>query len=912
MEHYKKLNKSTRAIGGILRLVWVRHDFGLEGSLSACKLIRERGKGSLKGHLSKQTVPPFYFVQTRPVVVLMSFLLCLFLLLLVNQAHVLGQTSLEEIAVIEEKEGIVKTIAEAAADAFRKRSFSIPGCPCSQHSCGFNFTGTQCHNNLGGLSLCGNTCDGQMIDFGSSIVRTPPGTEIDSLSDSLKESICTYTRLDELFVSLGKNVSAWTYIGTTDGHFRRWPATGRTHNENGDPFLFGCSPYDPRVRPWYIAASTGPKDIVFVIDKSGSMLDSKPDRPLKWNITVDAVLAMIDTLGPNDYFNIVAFSDSAEELWTENRLVQGKGENKEAVKTLLINQAPNGGTNFERAFNRTFDLLINACDPERKTCSGCEKVIIFLTDGKDTSGMPSKGIKPSEMGAKIASYQERLEKMTNKRASIFTFSMGLDADDSIPRQIACNNDGAWAFIRDTDDPLTAMRSYYLFLTARRRSGSPVWTEPYEDASGLGFVTTVAMPIFLQGTEDVGGVFLGVAGQDVLLSDLGRTDVQQNVTLDDLVARGEKCDPFITDGCQLQVLRNAYAKGATCVDRFPINPVVPNEKDEPECFTNGKSFYKRFSSLVNWEVAQNRCEEDGGALVSIGSDEELNFAASMASDDGTWIGAKRDSDAFTWLDRSSPDLQLDSDYWGIAQPDSYNGVEDCVSIDTRGPTGNLNDARCDDLMTFICEYTTDKQCTGKIRNPITDETKAFYEIPPVELCVNAEEALAKAEPIEVASELNVSDILCPFGDPVPDTEILCCPDCNAIIEEREMIEGVSGKNTTEIRLVTPTSDPTRNSSPGDEGDGSDEGVSGELVAVIAIVSATVVILFCGVGCFVAKRKSNANQERQDETQQKDPPSTVNSVPTRSQLHSDRRTETTFTSESSSEAFSEQSDEDSLGV
>ena len=32
--------------------------------------------------------------------------------------------------------------------------------------------------------------------------------------------------------------------------------------------------FDPRTRAWYVAASSGPKDVVVIIDKSGSMLDN--------------------------------------------------------------------------------------------------------------------------------------------------------------------------------------------------------------------------------------------------------------------------------------------------------------------------------------------------------------------------------------------------------------------------------------------------------------------------------------------------------------------------------------------------------------------------------------------------------------------------------------------------------------
>ena len=33
----------------------------------------------------------------------------------------------------------------------------------------------------------------------------------------------------------------------------------------------GASTFDPRARPWYVAASSGPKDIIIILDTSGSM-----------------------------------------------------------------------------------------------------------------------------------------------------------------------------------------------------------------------------------------------------------------------------------------------------------------------------------------------------------------------------------------------------------------------------------------------------------------------------------------------------------------------------------------------------------------------------------------------------------------------------------------------------------------
>ena len=56
---------------------------------------------------------------------------------------------------------------------------------------------------------------------------------------------------------------SWSYFGAHNGLFRKVPAILQET----------CGIYDPRRRPWFVAASSGPKDVVIVIDVSGSMED---------------------------------------------------------------------------------------------------------------------------------------------------------------------------------------------------------------------------------------------------------------------------------------------------------------------------------------------------------------------------------------------------------------------------------------------------------------------------------------------------------------------------------------------------------------------------------------------------------------------------------------------------------------
>ena len=53
----------------------------------------------------------------------------------------------------------------------------------------------------------------------------------------------------------------WQYFGSTAGIARIFP--GREWSTNFAGFY---NDYDPRVRPWYIAATSGPKDVVIILD----------------------------------------------------------------------------------------------------------------------------------------------------------------------------------------------------------------------------------------------------------------------------------------------------------------------------------------------------------------------------------------------------------------------------------------------------------------------------------------------------------------------------------------------------------------------------------------------------------------------------------------------------------------------
>ena len=553
--------------------------------------------------------------------------------------------------------------------------------------------------------------------------------------------------------------------GTRDGHFRTYPSSAWPRKgEHEDKSLGSCAFYDPRQRPWYMGASTGPKDIVLIVDKSDSMNNvTGNSKEPKWNTARRAVKDILGTFTLMDFVNVVVFSDQAEPLWKLSDLVRARTEHIEKLYGQMDKVTPGGSTNFTAGFEEAFRILTNACDGEI-SCSHCHKVILFLTDGMDTTGRDRKSIKPSQMASTVNEMQRKLEERTGARASIFTYSMTEEADDAIPRQLACANNGAWSFIGPNTNTFDAMNSYYLYF-AGGRTELPIWVEPYVDQGGLGLLTTVAMPFFAKGSENAPDVFLGVVGHDVGLHELERGGVTQEQALNAIIDRSRQCIPSEITSCEQQIYRQAQDPLSECPDT-----VLAEDVDENKCFTFRDSAYKVFVEEVNWEEAKELCVEDGGQLVSILDEGELAFVARLAQTDGSWVGASRlKGHLFAWIAHGEPILDDSFKYWGVHEPFFAEDEEPCVAIDTRGVMRNLFVKSCTENASFICKYDSAESCGGAVR---TTPKIGYFTVPPADFC-RLEEVMDAIHPVPGVENLLSSDVVCPMGEYRSTEDVICC-------------------------------------------------------------------------------------------------------------------------------------------
>ncbi|MCH7493661.1 VWA domain-containing protein [bacterium] len=117
------------------------------------------------------------------------------------------------------------------------------------------------------------------------------------------------------------------------------------------------------------SSDAGPKEFLLVLDVSGSMAGEKVEQALA------AARFILDHLGPEDSFDLVAFSTLDESAFGELR--PATPENLDAARAFLARQEALGGTNYEAAIG-----AVAAHDFSGEVPA----YVVFLTDGRPTVG----------------------------------------------------------------------------------------------------------------------------------------------------------------------------------------------------------------------------------------------------------------------------------------------------------------------------------------------------------------------------------------------------------------------------------------------------------------------------------------------------------------------------------------------
>lgn len=189
-----------------------------------------------------------------------------------------------------------------------------------------------------------------------------------------------------------------------------------------------------------------PKDVIIVVDQSGSM------DGVKWTQAQQATRYVLENLNPRDRFNVVVFS-SGVRVYADD--LQPQSEARDAANW-VDGLFPEGGTNIELALSTALELV----NGDRAS------TILFLTDGLATEGITFTDDILKSLSAKARA---------NTR--IFTFGVGDDVDTLLLDSIARDFRGTTAYVRPSQRVDESVASLYNKISA------PVLTDVALDFGG---------------------------------------------------------------------------------------------------------------------------------------------------------------------------------------------------------------------------------------------------------------------------------------------------------------------------------------------------------------------------------------------------------------------------------------------
>jgi len=257
-------------------------------------------------------------------------------------------------------------------------------------------------------------------DFQSFDVPSHPATDINILSDS---SRIAYYHPQTPDVSRDFEIF-WTQSPL--------PQEGSllTHvTEDGQGYFFHV--FAPDMAD--LGGSPMAKDIIFVLDKSGSMSGTKIQQ-LK-----DSFSSIVDDLRSEDRFNVVFFDDSIDKY--SNEIIPVSGSTRNDAKTYIDRISADGSTNINDALITALEMFPDS--------SGTVPIIVFLTDGQPTAGETwTDNIRSNVMAA------------NSQSVAIFSLAFGNDCDFPFLEALSLENFATAQRVDANTDASVQFQNFY--------------------------------------------------------------------------------------------------------------------------------------------------------------------------------------------------------------------------------------------------------------------------------------------------------------------------------------------------------------------------------------------------------------------------------------------------------------------
>lgn len=205
-----------------------------------------------------------------------------------------------------------------------------------------------------------------------------------------------------------------------------------------------------------------PKDVVFVIDISGSMMGEKIEQARQ------AVKSVLGTLNAGDRYSIVEFSDIASPWYEKLVEVDNNTIRKDQEKASMIQSS--GGTNIGEALSVAGKLLRNGSKNRAS-------YILFATDG-----MPTVGEQDSRK--LVSMMRERIP----RNVRLYSFGVGTDVNANLLDEMSMDHRGNAVYMGPNDNIEIQISSFARMIRA------PYIVGPDIRFSNLKILNTMPEPI----------------------------------------------------------------------------------------------------------------------------------------------------------------------------------------------------------------------------------------------------------------------------------------------------------------------------------------------------------------------------------------------------------------------------------
>uniref|UniRef100_A0A3B4ULR2 Inter-alpha-trypsin inhibitor heavy chain 3b, tandem duplicate 2 n=1 Tax=Seriola dumerili TaxID=41447 RepID=A0A3B4ULR2_SERDU len=178
-----------------------------------------------------------------------------------------------------------------------------------------------------------------------------------------------------------------------------------------------------------------PKNVVFVIDQSGSMHGRKIQQ------TRIALIHILNDLAEDDYFGLITFDGSVSHWRRE--LVQASKKNLNSAKKFAQGITDRGATDINEAVLEGARML-NAHPRE-----GSASILILLTDGDPTSGVTN-----------LETIQSNVRKAIAEKFPLYCLGFGFDVNFDFLKTMSLQNNGVARRIYEDSDADLQLKGFY--------------------------------------------------------------------------------------------------------------------------------------------------------------------------------------------------------------------------------------------------------------------------------------------------------------------------------------------------------------------------------------------------------------------------------------------------------------------